>query len=210
MATMTGENLLQSIIESTSLEVNTLIRLTLSAKLQQMIENGTYSKLAAGIAMSAFSTTLNGAIEILELSDAVEVNAALIEATAEDEVDQIVFPTVGDGGDEPHETITADIGTITDRVFLDAAQGSFLFTDDASVETFVVVSNFTADDVINVTNAVDGNYSFTNDGEDVIISYNNVGVVNEIKLAGVVTANDLIYDEATFEAVMGFDAFVIV
>jgi len=91
MATLTGEKLLNSIIESTEVEINALIFNTLSAKLQQMIDNGTYSKLAAAIAMSGFSTVINGATDIGDLSDAVETNAALIEAAGED-TDRFIRP----------------------------------------------------------------------------------------------------------------------
>lgn len=84
MATLTGENLLNSIIETTGVEISTLVFNTLSAKLQQMIYNGTYSKLAAAIAMSGFSTAINDTTAISELSSVVETNAALIEATPED------------------------------------------------------------------------------------------------------------------------------
>ncbi len=84
MASLTGENLLNSIIVTTGVEINALIFNTLSAKLQQMIYNGTYSKLAAAIAMSGFSTVINDATAISELSSAVETNAALIEAGSED------------------------------------------------------------------------------------------------------------------------------
>jgi hypothetical protein len=211
MAVKTGSNLLLSIIESTGAEVNNLIRLTLSAKLQQMIDSGTYSKLAAGIAMSGFSTSINDRTGIKELGDAIEKNAALIEAAAEDEVDQIVFPNVGNGGDDPHETttISADIGTIEDGIYLDAAQGSFLFTDDASVATFVVISNFTADDKIQIKNLpVGATYQFTSDGNDVDITYNynDAGLMNHIKLIGVGNEIDSYYDEAGFEDAMGFDA----
>lgn len=86
MATLTGEKLLESIIESTGVEINALIFNTLSAKLQQMIDSDTYSKLAASIAMSGFSTAINDATDINELSDAVETNAVLIQEAAEDEV----------------------------------------------------------------------------------------------------------------------------
>jgi S-layer protein len=102
MATMTGTNLLESIIESTGVEVNALISATLSANLQQMIDNGTYSNLAASIAMSGFSTTINDATGITELIDGVEANAALIEAAADQAaVDAIDFPPIGGGVVEP-------------------------------------------------------------------------------------------------------------
>jgi len=84
VAILTGTNLLNSIIESIGVEINTLIFNTLSAKLQQMIDKGTYSKLAAAVAMSGFSTAINDLTQIGVLSDAVETNAALIEAAAED------------------------------------------------------------------------------------------------------------------------------
>ena len=95
MATMTGQNLLESIIESTGVTLNALLTATLTAKLQQMIDNGTYSKVAASIAVSGFSTTINDATEINELSDAIETNASLIEAAPDDGIDDIEFPPVG-------------------------------------------------------------------------------------------------------------------
>lgn len=96
MATLTGTNLLDSIIDSTGIEPNALIYATLSAKLQQMIDNGTYSKLAASIAISAFSTQINAATEALDLADTIETNVALIEAAADDAaVDAIDFPDYG-------------------------------------------------------------------------------------------------------------------
>jgi len=120
---------------------------------------------------------------------------------------------IDDGSTGPTgETVSADIGTIYLPQTLDASGKSFIFTDDANVENGVVISGFSTDDVINVSNASDGNYSFSNDGADVFITYNNLAdsVVNQIQLAGVASASDLIYDEASFEAVMGFNAFVLV
>jgi hypothetical protein len=126
MATMTGANLLNSIIESSSVEVNSLISLTLSAKLQQMIDNGTYSKLAASIAISGFSTAINAATNINELSD----------------------------------TESSD-------------------------------------------------YAIANEGTDVTLSYNynDEGIMDVVTLAGAVTADDLVYDQASLTAAMGFDMF---
>jgi Ca2+-binding RTX toxin-like protein len=76
LLTPSGDDLLSSIIEtelgSEGDEVNSLIFNTLSARLDQMIDNGTYSKLSAGIAMSAFSTVINDATEIEDLTAAVE------------------------------------------------------------------------------------------------------------------------------------------
>jgi len=99
MATLTGVNLLGSVIESSGAEVNMLINATLGAKLQQMLDNSTYSKLAAAIAISGFSTTINDATQISELSDAIETNTALIAAAVDTAaVEAIDFPPIGDPG----------------------------------------------------------------------------------------------------------------
>lgn len=84
-----------------------------------MIDNGTYSKLAASIAMNGFRTTIKTATAINELSDAVEANATLIEATVEGTVDYIVFPPVGVA---PASTlVSADQGNLEVPVDLDAS-----------------------------------------------------------------------------------------
>jgi Ca2+-binding RTX toxin-like protein len=88
LLTPSGDDLLGSIIDtelgSEDGEVNSLIFNTLSARLDQMIDNETYSKLSASIAMSAFSTVINDATEISSLTDAVEdANNALFAEAAD-------------------------------------------------------------------------------------------------------------------------------
>jgi len=104
---------------------------------------------------------------------------------------------------------SADIGTATVAGTLDAVSDSFKFTDDATVLNNVVIDNFTANDVIEVTNALETDYSFSNNGADVTMSFNNAGTLNQIVLSGVVSATDLVYDQASFEAAIGFDAFTV-
>ncbi len=206
MATMTGQNLLNSILESTGVEINTLIFNTLSAKLQQMIDNGTYSKLAASIAISGFSTAINDATDINELSDAVETNAALIAAAPEGGVNDIVFPSIG--GDPPI-SVNIDTGTYESPVTFNAGGGIYQFMDDAAVATHVVINEFGSGDFISFVNADVSVYSFSNEGEDVTISYNylNEGTMNVIRLAGVVSSDALVYDSASFTDAIGFAAF---
>jgi hypothetical protein len=208
MAALTGTNLLNSIIESSGVEINALIFNTLSAKLQQMIDNGTYSKLAAGIAMSGFSTVINDATDIGDLSDAIETNTTLIGEADEGEVDSIEFPPIippameersidGTAFDETPETI-------------DAGTGSFKFMDDATVNTHVIIENFSSDDVISFSNAEVNDYFFGNEGEDVTITlnFNDSGVTNTIKLTGVVNSDDLVFNHEAFVDATGFDPFI--
>jgi hypothetical protein len=207
MATLTGENLLDSIIESSGVELNVLIHATLTAKLQQMIDNHTYSKLAASIAMSGFSTGIRGTMNINQLGDAIETNSGLIDAAEEGDVDHIDFPSI-ENGDEV-TNVDIDTGTLETPISFDADGGPYNFIDDASVLNHVEISNFTSDDSISISNATVEDYSFSNDGSDVNISYNNSGTVNMLTLIGIVTSDDLIYDQDSFEAVVGFNAFVV-
>lgn len=140
MATMTGTNLLESIVESTGVELNGLVSAILSAKLQQMIDNGSYSKLAASIAISGFSTLINDATGIRDLSDAVEANAALIAAATEGEVDTIVFPIYG--GDTPGGTFALTTGATS--------------VDEGSTATFTITGAGNAVEGSNVTYTISG------------------------------------------------------
>jgi hypothetical protein len=177
----------------------------LTAKLQQMINNNTYSKLAAGIAMSGFSTEINAAAKITGLIDAIEINQGLIEAaTDEAAIDAIDFPSL-----EEVTSVDINTGTLEAPVSFDADSGAYKFMDDASILSNVEISNFTSDDSIAISNASVEDYFFSNDASNVNISYNNSGTVNMITLIGVVTTDDLIYDQASFETAVGFDAFAM-
>jgi len=79
MAFLTGNNLLQSIIDSTGENLNGLIQATLSARLQQLIDSGTYSDLGAAIAISGFSSAIRGSQNIVTLKNMVTENVLLIE-----------------------------------------------------------------------------------------------------------------------------------
>ncbi|MCV6588642.1 MAG: hypothetical protein OIF57_06395, partial [Marinobacterium sp.] len=107
--------------------------------------------------------------------------------------------------------VSADQGTPTVPAALDAGTDTFRFTDDADVAGSVVISNFANGDTIAVSNAAATDYTFSNNGDDVTITYNNNGTLNSIQLIDVVdAASDLVFNEASFEQAIGFDAFLIV
>ena len=110
-------------------------------------------------------------------------------------------------GDMAPAVVSIDTGTLMDPVVFDAGSGAFDFTDDGTVLNSVVINNFSSDDRILINNALESDYTFANDGADVRITYNNQGTINEVLLTGVVTADVLVYDQASFEAQLGFDAF---
>ena len=123
---LTGNNLLQSIIDSSGVNLNNLLKITLSAKLQQMIDNGTYSNLAAAIAISGFSTEIKNSIDIIDLSDRVKVNKELIGASESLVDDDLISPVV--------TTATASYAE-------NSAEGTVVFTVSADpIETDAVYS----------------------------------------------------------------------
>lgn len=118
----------------------------------------------------------------------------------------------GNNGGGTKVDTSADLGTSAAAAALDAGTGALNLTDDATVENNVVISNFSSDDQISVSNATAGDYSFTSNGTDMTITFNNTaaGIVNTIVLAGATGADQLVFDEASFEAAIGFDAFLLV
>jgi hypothetical protein len=94
-------------------------------------------------------------------------------------------------GDDPSGTVTdvdVDITAFPTETDFDADGGAYNFIDDAAVSNYAVIANFSADDTISFVNAVVDDYTFSNEGEDVTLSYNynDDGIMNVIMLTGVV------------------------
>ncbi len=107
-----------------------------------------------------------------------------------------------------NQIVSVDVGTLISPEALDASGGAFVFTDDSNVENYVEISNFSQDDVITVSEEFANAYSFTNDGSNVEIIFSaDGGIINRITLLGVVDSDVVVYDEASFETAIGFDAF---
>lgn len=122
--------------------------------------------------------------------------------------DQVVTVTVPAGPVTLTETLDAGTPQSTLTVPL-AASTNYILTDNASVQSFVLVTGFDAGDQIKVTNATSGDYNFTTsatDQNDVVITFNG-GVVNEIILDEVVADGTVIFNLATARAALG-DNFI--
>ena len=199
MATLTGTNLLDSIIDSTGIEPNALIYATLSAKLQQMIDNGTYSKLAASIAISGFSTQINDATEALDLADTIETNVALIQAAADDAaVDAIDFPDYGGvapitytliaGADSTYEgegntfTVTASAPVEADTTVTFQLVEGTAGLDDFNAGSF---NPLTATILAGETTASVSYEAITNDGTEVAETYSVTATIDGVSVGSV-------------------------
>ena len=198
----------------------------------QLIEGLTIA--SSSVASDALRLTLsNGAVITVLDADLFTFNVGGNDIIGEAGVDQdfstFVSQTLGtsvpaDAGvntgggvtisndEEPPEptTVSADIGELDNAATLDASGEGFIFTDDADVLNRVEISNFTSDDVVQISNAAAGDYTFEHDGSDMNIIYNNDAVVNHITLIGVVDPGDILTSEADFEAAIGFDAVTYV
>lgn len=104
-------------------------------------------------------------------------------------------------------------GEIDNYETLDASSANFLYKDDLALSDFVEIKNFANGDQIDIIGSVD-QVSIVNDGADVFITNNSTTgtgdvVISSIILLGVVSADDIVFDEATFEQAMGFNALNI-
>ena len=116
----------------------------------------------------------------------------------------------GSGG-----TFTPASTTIIDNASgtstFNAGAGSIKFTDDTSVRSDVILQNFSSDDRIYSNTAI-ANYSFAiseTDPDDLVITYNNNGVPNQIVLDEILAGKDVFIDNyASAKDAVGFDFMV--
>lgn len=112
------------------------------------------------------------------------------------------------------ETVSVDVANDAAVTTYNAAvdtlgvADTFKFTDDSAKATNASITGMASGDVIEVTGA-SSDYSFTSVGNDILISYNNTtaGVLNQYTLVGLAAKGGAVIDEASAEAVAGFDFF---
>ena len=138
------------------------------------------------------------------------------EASAEASVGFNFFSlaaSAGTGGTAAGTTSSQSIDNGSSLATLNAATGAINFTDDATKETNVVITNFASNDRISVSGASAGNYNFgTGDnGRDLIISFTNTqtNAVNSIVLDdALVGKSAFIFNYQSAAAALGFDFMV--
>jgi VCBS repeat-containing protein len=115
----------------------------------------------------------------------------------------------GGGGTQPFvptDTVVAD--NASGRATVNAGTGSIKFTDDAGVRSDVILQNFSSDDRI-FTNTAADNYNFAiseEDPDDLVITFNNNGVLNQFVLDEVLAGKDAFIDNyASAVTAVGFE-----
>jgi hypothetical protein len=105
-------------------------------------------------------------------------------------------------------TITLSADNASGMSTFNAGTGSFKFTDDAGVRSDVLLQNFSSDDRI-FTNTAALNYNFAiseEDPDDLVITFNNNGVLNQFVLDEVLAGKDTFIDNyATASTALGWD-----
>jgi VCBS repeat-containing protein len=86
---------------------------------------------------------------------------------------------------------------------IDAGAGAFRFEDDSDTANSIILEDVSADDLIVFTNGDLDDYSFTTSGTDLIVTFNNDGVLNTVTLEDAVSEDDFVSDEASAEAALG-------
>lgn len=109
-------------------------------------------------------------------------------------------------------TTSIDIGSATSVSSVSGAGANVIFTDDATKNSYVQITNFAAGDTIRVTGATEGDYSFSSsdlDGDgsadDLSITYSNAGVTNDIQILNAVSPTAFVVDKATAISAVGFN-----
>lgn len=197
-----GMNIIDALVNEYGLEIGMAPKNILANRLQGVLDGG------AALSMSTILAPLNYA------APGHSITSTIINELKDEHPEW--FQEGGNGSD----TISLDVGNVgmdgnpREEVTIEIGElESVVLADDADQHTHVLVYDFSDDDVIQVSNANEGDYFFTNDAENIYISYNNTdaGVFNMITLVGVLTS-DVIIDgtEASFEEVMGPGTFQLV
>jgi hypothetical protein len=105
-------------------------------------------------------------------------------------------------------TITLSADNASGSLTYNAGTGSFKFTDDAGVRSDVLLQNFGSDDRI-FTNTAALNYNFAvseADPDDLVITFNNNGVLNQFVLDEILAGKDAFIDSyASAVTAVGWD-----
>ena len=177
----------------------------------------TYSFTSVGTDIVITANNAGVASQIVIAGVAAAGSFVTDEASAEASVGfnffSLAAAPIGGGGTAAGTTSSQSIDNGSVLATFNAATGAINFTDDATKETNVVITNFTSNDRISVSGASAADYSFTDgdNGRDLIISFTNTqtNAVNSIVLDdALVGKSAFIFNYQSAAAALGFDFMV--
>lgn len=103
---------------------------------------------------------------------------------------------------EPQASIRLDQvpGTRAAPTQYDASGKQASYIDDGDVESYAIIRNFGANDTIAFTPLTQWLVAISSAGSDVTITVNKNGVISNIVLRNVISAGQIVYDVASFNA----------
>ncbi len=143
-------------------------------------------------------TNQNGIITSVVLQDILTGNQVIFNVASFNAlpVGDIVF--TGTYYAAQSNSLDALGGSLISPSSIDAATGSFNFTDSALTGNVVQISNFGADDSLTFTNA--SAVSISSQQGNVVVTVNDNGILSTITLTGVANQGQIIYDIPSFNA----------
>lgn len=91
-------------------------------------------------------------------------------------------------------------GTALAPAAWNAAASKVTYNDDAGIASFAAISNFGADDAIVFAGIAQSQVAVSSQGSNVTLTVNSGGAVSSIVLSNVITAGQVVYDVASFNA----------
>ena len=172
-----------------------------------------YSFTSQGSDIRISYTNASGVVNDITLVGVVSPGTFIgSEADAEAALGRDFFKTTTSS--ESASTRSLDVGTASATATVSGAGAAVTFTDDATRNSYVKITDFTLGDLIRVTGASEGQYNFSSrdlddDGsaDDLSISYSDAGsgVVNDIQILNVVSPTAFVFDKATAVSAVGFN-----
>lgn len=104
--------------------------------------------------------------------------------------------------------LTIDVPPSGNPVTIDVSDDAYVLTDDVDARTDVILTGFTEDDLIAVTGAAEGDYSFgtsPTDSSDLRITFNDGTNFTQIVIDDVLTGSGFVFDYDSAAAAVGFD-----
>ena len=180
---------------------------------------GSYSAIRSGTSIILTSTSQTLTIPVGTSNTTIRFaddSRALVYSTSEAAIKlgTQTIATTATAISSSSVTTSLDVGTSSSTTTVSGANGKVIFTDDATKSSYVKITNFGSDDIIRVTGATEGQYSFTNadldgDGQadDLSITFSNpdAGIVNDIQIINAVSPTAFVGDMSTAISAVGFN-----
>lgn len=141
----------------------------------------------------------NGVISNIVLQNVISAGQVVFDVAS---FNALPVGDIGFTGNESVQAVALDSrgGTLSVPANVDAANGSFVLTDDALLPSVVRLAGFGANDTLQWRNASAGQVAVSSKGGDAVLVVNQAGVVSSVTIVGVVPAGAVVYDLASFNA----------